>query len=311
MLIEAKDEGESLDSMREMLQELPNELDELFTKIFSKMDKHKLLGTLRMMQLVQLSQRPITPTELCYAVDFASRKRKHRKISDGTYEQVEDFIRSRSGGLIEVQQSIHYVQFIHESVSEYLTRQNGFGRLDPFLIEGPIGKSHDQLKSLCVEYIDIKDFVADHSAQLFVEYPFLNYAATSLFEHAKKAEYEGLPQDQLVSSFEKPTDHVFQCWKYWYDNSNPKLPHDRWGGYPPGTTLLHLVSEYNIQSCFEALMQSGVDINIRGGHFGSAVKGAAFGKHRKIVQTLLEGGAIVCLYGDEYTNILQVNSLSE
>jgi hypothetical protein len=252
-------------------------------------------------------------------VHFSSEL-EYRSIANDEPERVENFVRRWSGGLIEVKQqpSGSYVQFIHESVRDFLIQENGFSKLDTSLNEGAIGKSHDQLKSLCIKYIDTEELrsinlqeearLENSSAQLFSKYPFLDYAVTSVFTHAEKAESEGIRQDQLVTPFGKPTNPLFQCWRYLYD-SNPNNPNIRRHDYGPQATFFYVASEYNLLSCIQVLLDSGVDVNIRGGYFETALNAAAFRRHHDMVQILLDKGATVYLFKHEYRDILQVRCL--
>src|SRR6266498_5259378 len=99
------------------------------------------------------------------------------------------------------------VQFIHESVRDFLLQHNGHGLrlIDPRIDQFAVGKSHDYLTKVCVSYLsteelqidqvpNIYDNFADRQAaasdvaKLYTEYVFWDYAVRSLFEHATKAE---------------------------------------------------------------------------------------------------------------------------
>jgi len=54
-------------------------------------------------------------------------------------------------------QDIHRVQFIHESVRDFLLHYDGLRLIDPGLGEYAVGKSHDQLTKAYIGYLSIEE----------------------------------------------------------------------------------------------------------------------------------------------------------
>src|SRR5438045_8951152 len=76
---------------------------------------------------------------------------------------------STSKGLIEVRKGrTETVQFIHESVNDFLLRNKRLQTLDPTLEQQAIGSSHDRLMACCMSYIMIKEHrpLLKHSRQV-------------------------------------------------------------------------------------------------------------------------------------------------
>lgn len=318
MLIEAVSDGEPTKLMRDMLQGVPPKLDDLFVQILNKGTIKNLPETLQMMRWVLLAERPLTPTELLCALGHGTEEFRDN-------DQRERFIRSRSKGLIEVRQekldniddhdrntienegetTRAIVQFIHESVRDFVIQGKGFEKIDACIGKMAIGKGHDLLTRSCFNYIKAEEIseitsqsdsaeksslqpTLDHYDYLSTTYPFLEYAINYVFKHAEKAEAEGISQTELVRDFQQPTDHMFQCWRRLHDLGRKKI---RKPIYGPETTLLHIAALYNLKGGVIFLLESELDINANGSIFGTALQAASYGGHESLVRLLLENGA--------------------
>src|SRR5271168_3566000 len=104
---------------------------------------------------------------------------------------IQRFITSISKGLVEVRKGTvaeDTVQFIHESVNDFLIRNQRLQKLDPALKPHAVGASHDRLASCCMSYIMQKELGSlvmrtPHSEELkelHARYPLLPYASTQV-----------------------------------------------------------------------------------------------------------------------------------
>jgi ankyrin repeat protein len=59
------------------------------------------------------------------------------------------------------------------------------------------------------------------------------------------------------------------------------------------------------------LLETGADVNTRGGYYGTAVQAAAVGPHETVVRLLLETGADVNAQGGRFGNALLASRLLE
>ncbi|KAH0565685.1 hypothetical protein GP486_000925 [Trichoglossum hirsutum] len=75
-----------------------------------------------------------------------------------------------------------------------------------------------------------------------------------------------------------------------------------------GESLLGLAVAGGFASITEELLTKGVDVNVQGGGFGSALQTASYRGHDQIVQWLLEKGADVNAQGVRHSNALQAAS---
>ncbi len=105
---------------------------------------------------------------------------------------IEKYILSSSKGLVEITKSkIPTVQYIHESVRDFLLKEEGLREIWADVGSGFQGRAHDRLKQCCINYIssiDIQnpppelpqDSVADLRKSLMVSFPFLRYALDNI-----------------------------------------------------------------------------------------------------------------------------------
>jgi ankyrin repeat protein len=148
-------------SLRERLRTIPGDLHELFRDILTRDELHR--NELRLsIQWVLFSRRPLSPHELYYAILSGLGA---NVIEDLAAEEIEitvgdmkRFILDCSKGLVEVVSSeCLTVQFIHESVRDFLLRGKGLAKLWAEQESDFQGYSHDLLKRCCVTYLATVD----------------------------------------------------------------------------------------------------------------------------------------------------------
>ncbi|KAL6874771.1 hypothetical protein J3F83DRAFT_728636 [Trichoderma novae-zelandiae] len=141
-ILEADDNGETLDEQLEALYDTPRELDGLFTQIFLKLGDDERTDTYNMLRWMLFATRRMSSLELCFAMQFSQSssvvtfdawRRSQKFINKGP--QAQRFIRSRSRGLLTIEKSSQegepdQVQFIHQTVPGFLL-QKGLAILQP------------------------------------------------------------------------------------------------------------------------------------------------------------------------------------
>jgi NACHT domain len=230
------DDGD-LRAMSKALHEIPSDLDELFLDVLSKGNEDKQATTL-MLQWVLFALRPLRPRELYFAVLIGSGENVDVKdLKRHTNRIIELSIKSTSRGLIEVSKSSRgHVQFIHESIRDFLQRNRRIEKLDPTLENNYVGISHDRLVRNCVACLSISEldkllegtirYEADipedgvqyddnitestqseegsPSSERHIRnnieryFPFPEYASAHLLSHAEAAQKQGLSQVNLL-----------------------------------------------------------------------------------------------------------------
>jgi ankyrin repeat domain-containing protein 50 len=310
-----------IEAMRKKLKEIPSNLDELFSKLLGKEDSEGDKATILVFQWVLFSIQPLKPAQLYFAVlsgtDPDGLGAWDR--SELEFETIKRFIISASRGLVEVISGNGYytdvdigkgqgiVQFIHQSVIDFLTRNQRLVNLDPTLAPKAIGASHARLASCCMAYTMQEGLAIDISSRANSEvgesYPLLEYTLGNLFTHAENAQAEGIPQISLLQQLEK---HVgYELLQSLSRNSvKPDKSFE-------GAQLLYVMS---LRGCYylvrALLLEHETNINAQGGFFGTALQAAAQGGHSDIVTLLLEYKANVNVQGGYFGTVLHAAARS-
>jgi ankyrin repeat protein len=257
--------------LRRRLQEIPGDLHELFRNILTRNSSNKE-RLLLCIQWVLFSVKPLSPVELYYAIlsgvepDAISAWDQNEVTPDA----IEKFILSSSKGLTDITASkAQRVQFIHESVRDFLLTGDNLSDMWPELADNFHGTSHEALKQCCLNFmnaeIQLKSLAkiqskaaakaraikystqiakiverkeVDRLAQETVrKNPFLPYSVNNVLYHADAAEGYGITQHHLQHF---PLDRWVK-----YHNLFEKHEVRR---YTKDVTLLYLMAERNLKS---------------------------------------------------------------
>ncbi|KAK8038561.1 hypothetical protein PG993_006972 [Apiospora rasikravindrae] len=314
LLNRAYDEGR-VEAMRKTLEGVPSRLEEIFDTILGK-DVVDMSETVRMLQWVLLSQRPLKPQELFAAVV---------RTALPAIDVVQRRITTSSRGLIEVRKGeAESVQFIHLSVNDFLFRQKRLQTLDPTLGPEPLTVSHGRLWARCwssIQHVATVSVDTQPVKSLIAEDPFLGYAASHIFYHAERA----LSQDVTVGENKEPEDREsspsssdispatgiqqwlresdswFQRWKQFViATGSGELSEKR----IKDAELLYILALNGLPNLLGAIA-GRCDVNAQGGEYGNALQAASLRGHQEVVRLLLEKGADVHAQGGQYGNALQ------
>jgi ankyrin repeat protein len=138
--------------LRKRLSEIPDGLDNLFKDILTK-DGRNMEELILCLQWILYAKRPLKREELYYAI-LAGGEPEAVTVwnsEDITKQDMERFILSSSKGLAEVTKS-KTVQFIHESVRDFLLNGNGLNRIRPGLRSNFPGQSHETMAHTVLSY---------------------------------------------------------------------------------------------------------------------------------------------------------------
>ncbi|PVH69643.1 hypothetical protein DL98DRAFT_505506, partial [Cadophora sp. DSE1049] len=304
ILNKAYDDGK-VEAMRQKLHEVPSDLEEVFETLLSKDNPNKH-ETILMLQCVLFMRRALKPEELYFAMmaGLHSESLGAWDPSKVTPDDIRRRITSSSRGLIEVRKGqAETVQFIHESVRDFLLQPQRLQKLDPALELNPIGTCHDRLRSCCMSYIMMealplpKDWRQAES--LGSSYPFLKYASTYILDHTEEAEARNLGQAGFLQRL-RDEDETFERLRLFHNFfETPKC------GCVRGANLLHISSFHGHNELIKILLKKRADVNAQGGLFGTALQAAASQSKEEIVAILLEKGAKVNAQGGLFGTALQ------
>jgi ankyrin repeat protein len=231
ILNKASDCGQ-VHTLRRKLQEIPGDLHDLFRDILIR-DTHNKDGLVLCIQWVLFAKQPLSPEQLYHAIlsgidpDAVSEW----DSEEITKDVVQRFILDSSKGLAEATTSRKpKVQFIHESVRDFLLKENGLSKIWPEFGSNFQGQSQERLKQCCLSHISIdvithlnlsysstkipKSQAAAMRNMAVQKYPFLEYAIHNVLYHADAAEGAGVDQTEFLESLPLPRwvvlDNLFE-----------------------------------------------------------------------------------------------------
>ncbi|EDU43191.1 ankyrin repeat domain containing protein [Pyrenophora tritici-repentis Pt-1C-BFP] len=319
ILNKESDRGQVL-TLQRKLREIPGDLHELFRDILTR-DTHNKEGLVLCIQWILFAKQPLSPEQLYHAIlsGVDLEVVAEWDPEEITKDVVKRFILDSSKGLAEVTASKEQrVQFIHESVRDFLLKENGLGKIWPEFGSNFQGQSHERLKQCCLNYISVdvatplkipndplKAFsqqAASLRKSATETFPFLEYATRSVLYHADAAEDGGISQAGFLDSFPLPRwvklDILFE-------KHEVRRHTERDGDY---RNALQAASERGHTEIVKLLLDKGADVNAQGGLHGNALQAASERGHAEVVKLLLDNGADVNAQGGDYGNALQAAS---
>jgi ankyrin repeat protein/nucleoside phosphorylase len=210
-------------ALQQILHRIPGDLHELFRDILTR-DSHNRNELLLCIQWVLFARQPLKPEELYFAILSGIEPEALAEWNTDviTIDVIRRLILNSSKGLAEITRSkaAPTVQFIHESVRDFLLKENGLCKIWPDFGSNLQGQSHDQLKHCCLTYIkvdvskhvDLNKSLAKASSKeaarlresVAKAFPFLEYAVRNVLYHADAAEGSGITQGDFIQGFHLP-----------------------------------------------------------------------------------------------------------
>lgn len=216
------DHGGTPRTLMKRLRDIPGDLHELFRDILTR-DRFRKDKLLLCIQWVLFARQPLSPEELYLAIlsDDDQDDASYWDLTEIEENHIRRFIISSSKGLAEVTQSSNSptVQFIHESVRDFLLKDNGLREIWSDHSGNFEGESHERLKKCCLTYmrtgvnklssdykLDQVDLMEDWHIYIEIEaatrkFPFLEYALRNVFYHADAAAGDGINQINFLHHF--------------------------------------------------------------------------------------------------------------
>jgi ankyrin repeat protein len=211
-------------------------------------------------------------------------------------KQMERRMKTLSRGLAEVRtfNNTPVVQFTDQVVKDIFI-ECGLQVLDSTWrsTDQAIGHAHYFLSRSCLRYITMEEIMLLRTADAGTvsKFPFLRYATTSWVIHSERAEAKHTLQVDLFSHLNWPIKDVLIQWIYVYEVVD-EYSHNR---PPKGTTLLHIVSRYNLMTLLSAILESlgdgDTEADAKDEYGLTPLSWAAREGHESVVRLLLERGA--------------------
>ena len=250
--------------LRKRLKDIPDGLEKLFEDILTR-DRENMEELILCLQWILYAEHPLRQEEVYYAILSGTDPEALTSTTSEeiTTQDMERFILSCSKGLAETTRlKARTVQFIHESVREFLLGKHGFNKLR---LELGFGLSHDRLKQCCYNYmtIDTSEFLPS-SMELPVasseegrslrgsiskKLPFLDYAVRNVLYHADVADGQGISQKVFLEKF------ALRNW-IMLDNVFEKFEIRR---HSSRASLLYILAEKNFSNLIRIQLELGLD----------------------------------------------------
>ncbi|GIK07769.1 hypothetical protein Aspvir_003437 [Aspergillus viridinutans] len=236
-----------------LAMQIRGELQEKASGVFI----HNRNELLLCIQWVLFARLPLKPEELYFAILSGIEPGALTEWDTDviTIDVIKRFILNSSKGLAEITHSkAPTVQFIHESVRDFLLKENGLCKIWPDLGSNLQGQSHDQLKQCCLTYmnvdvskhVDLSEPLAKASSteaatlreSVAKAFPFLEYAVRNVLYHADAAEGSGIAQGDFIQGFKLP---------YWVQLDNLFEKHEV-RRHTQNVSLLYILAESNLSN---------------------------------------------------------------
>ncbi|KAI1205011.1 uncharacterized protein F4807DRAFT_444749 [Annulohypoxylon truncatum] len=285
--------------LRRRLQDIPGDLHELFRDILTR-DRHNKGELLLCIQWVLFAKQPLKPEQLYYAIlsGIESEALSAWDHDEITADDIQRFVLNSSKGLAETTKSeTPTVQFIHESVRDFLFKENELKEIWSDLGGQFRGRSHERLKQCCLNYmsidissyVDINDSLPKASSQQAARlrqsvdkaFPFLEYATRNVLHHADAAEGSGVSQTDFLQTF-----HVADWVKL--DNLFERNQIRR---HTPTASLLYILAEHNMENLLRSHPSKLACFKIEDERYGTPIFAALATNSSEAVQVFLQAQA--------------------
>ncbi|KAJ5290909.1 hypothetical protein N7478_000160 [Penicillium angulare] len=286
-------------SVHRRLEETPSDLSDLFKDIL-KRDNEDMEQLLLCFLWILCANRPLQPEEFYHATwsGLSLKGLVDDTIPDASITDTNQglprsyrYVISCSKGLAEVTKSDKpVVQFIHESVSDFLIKDRGLYEMWPEFGLDWESLGHEKLKICCNFYITHK-VVGGFTDNLTLctkdenqevascKYPFLEYACQSILHHSNAAA-KVVPQDDFISSFSSKWIIIHNLFE--------KSLKSKMREYSPKASLLYIFADRGHPELIRAKLKDNSDINIHGERYKYPIFAALSHGDKASVAALLD-----------------------
>ncbi|KAI0186407.1 hypothetical protein EV127DRAFT_346190, partial [Xylaria flabelliformis] len=271
--------------LRERIKQLPGDLHDLFLDILTR-DDNNMDGLLLCIQWVLFSRHPLTPKQLYFAMLSGLEPDKLPYCHSGdiiSEDSIKRYILNNSKGLTEYTVAKSpVIQFIHESVRDFLLKENGLCRIWAGLSTNVFGLSHNMLKKCCETYMSIKEVTDEKETSsrevVALRFPFLEYAHREILYHADQAQSYNICQHDFLVEFRRSK---------WVKHHNI-FTKEKVRLYTPKVSLFYILSEAGMAALIRAQPNCQSCYEVEDERYGLPVLAASAAKSRETIQAMLE-----------------------
>ncbi|KAE9574809.1 hypothetical protein CGMCC3_g9329 [Colletotrichum fructicola] len=289
--------------LEKRLNEIPAELSDLFQDILRR-DRNNMDDFVLCVQWILFAKRPLELREFYFAMmsvlpDYHQILADYDPNSD-LEEGMELLVTSSSKGLAEVTKTeLRTVQFIHESVRDFLVKDNGLQQLLQVSGDDLEARSHEKLKSCCLGEIGPLSAVSAYHrshpkvtrTDIVMKFPFLIYATENVLNHAEAAA-KSLLQDAFMDQF--PLEDWARLTGLIDDDAGTNVEdsllgfNTRKNRYLPNVNLTYILAENNLLTLLEKRVTAlAWQVHSRGGRYGYPLFAAMSEGHLTAAKALL------------------------
>lgn len=314
--------GKNAKQLRELVRVTPSGLDQAYerdVKTIMELGNDERTRAISILRWTLFATRPLTVRELTEALIVRDKITCDRFPVDDLPDAWDEYytndqIRRLCGSLIEIRSSeshepltTHTVQFVHFSVKEYLTREGDIKLSTPRMLsfsDAPF--EHSLLAQTCLRYLCYEEFkVQERSTKQSLQskmnsYAFLLYAALSWNIHAKYSGKHLQDLDGLINTLFEPEASSWLLWSEILDtdiHSFEDFQESCRNSYPGP---MYYAAWSGLPRTMEFLRLQGLDLNSKGGIYGSALQVAALNHDIITIDYLLEHNADVNIEGGKF-----------
>jgi hypothetical protein len=278
-------------SIRRVLQELPETLDETYERILKEISKPNQEHARRLLHCLATAVRPLRVEEVAeiLAIDF-NTEGIPKLNPDWRWENPEEAVMSACSGLVIIVKDgdSRVVQFSHFTLKEFLTSDRLAFGLDVSHFYVRSEAAHTILAQACLGVLLRFDDRCDN----IEDFPLARYAAQYWPMHARLGSVSSYMKNGMERLFDEDKPN-FSTWLWIYNedrgHSMPTI-----GPTKPEAVPLYYAARLGFQDLVEHLIAKHPEhVNANGGKEMTPMHAAASGGHVNILRLLLEHGADV------------------
>ncbi|KAF8492403.1 hypothetical protein F5888DRAFT_1806836 [Russula emetica] len=263
-------------SVRRILEELPDSLDETYERILREIQKPNQGHAHRLLQCLVVAIRPLRVEELAEVLAFDFNTEGMPKLNPGwRWEDQEEAVTSACSSLVMIVKDgdSRVVQFSHFSVKEFLTAD----RLAEPIRDRALASFYDW--TIRVDRDSIEDF------------PLARYAAQYWPTHARVENESSRIKEGMECLFDADKPH-FATWLWIYNEDDEGDSMTTMRPEKPAAVPLYYAARFGFRDLAEHLIAEHPEhVSARGGSEGTPIHAAALAGQADILSLLIQHGA--------------------
>jgi hypothetical protein len=280
-------------SVRQILEELPDSLDETYERILREIGKPNQGHAHRLLQCLVVAIRPLRVEELAEVLAFDFNAGGMPKLNPGwRWDDQEEAVTSACSSLVTIVKdgNSRVVQFSHFSVKEFLTSDRLAEPIrDVSRYHIRLEAAHTIFAQACLGVLLRLDDRVD--CDNIKSFPLARYAAQYWPTHGRVENVSSHIKDGMERLFDADKPH-FATWLWIYNEDDFGDSMSTMRPEKPKAVPLYYAARLGFRDLTERLIVEHPEhVNARGGEHETPIHAAVFAEHSKILSLLIEHGA--------------------